>query len=156
MSEKSARRLVREKAVQVLFAIEYNREGREALIESFRGEINDDVAIAFFQHLIDRVIIHSEEFDKIIAAQVENWELERIAVIDRIILRLGLCEFLYFQDIPPKVTINEMIELGKEFSTPESGKFINGIMDRLLNMLKSENKIQKSGRGLVAESKKPN
>lgn len=156
MSEKSARRLVREKAVQVLFAIEYNREGREALIESFRGEINDDIAVAFFQRLIDRVIIHSEEFDKIIAAQVENWELERIAVIDRIILRLGLCEFLYFQDIPPKVTINEMIELGKEFSTPDSGKFINGIMDRLLNMLQSENKIQKSGRGLVAESKKTN
>ncbi len=156
MAEKSARRLVREKAVQVLFAIEYNREGREALIESFRGEIHDETAVAFFQHLIDRVIIHGGEFDKIIAAQVENWELERIAAIDRIILRLGLCEFLYFQDIPPKVTINEMIELGKEFSTPESGKFINGIMDRLLSMLQSENKIQKSGRGLVAASKKPN
>lgn len=154
MSKKSSRRIVREKAVQVLFAFEYNRDGREALIESLGAEITDEVALVFFRQLIDRIIIHGPEFDKTITTQVENWELERIAAVDRIILRMGLCEFLYFPDIPPKVTINEAIELAKEFSTPESGKFINGILDRLLINMTKSNEIQKTGRGLIEDSNK--
>jgi N utilization substance protein B len=106
----------------------------------------------FAEHLINGVIQHKTELDNLIKQRVDNWEMNRIALIDKILLRMGLCELLYFPDIPPKVSINESIEIAKEFSTSGSGKFINGILDAILSNLKESGKLNKSGRGLVEES----
>jgi N utilization substance protein B len=73
-------------------------------------------------------------------------------LIDKVLLRIGICELIYFPDIPPKVSINETIEIAKEYSTARSGKFINGILDAILSELKETGKLNKTGRGLVDES----
>ena len=78
--------------------------------------------------------------------------MNRIALIDKILLRMGICELLYFPDIPPKVSINEVIEIAKVFSTAGSGKFINGILDAILSELKTTGNLKKTGRGLMEES----
>ena len=87
-----------------------------------------------------------------IKEKVENWEMERIALIDRILLKIGIVEILYFPEIPPKVSINEVIEIAKDYSTLNSGKFINGILDAILSEAKKEGRLNKSGRGLIEES----
>ena len=89
------------------------------------------------------------EIDKLIKSKVMHWESDRIAVIDRMILRIGIAELLYFPDIPPKVTINEAIEIGKIFSTANSGRFINGVLDAILEELKENGTLHKTGRGLL-------
>jgi N utilization substance protein B len=81
--------------------------------------------------------------------------MNRIALIDKILLRIGICELLHFPDIPPKVSINESIEIAKDYSTAGSAKFINGILDAILAEEKKEGKLNKTGRGLVEESITP-
>jgi N utilization substance protein B len=97
-------------------------------------------------------LAHKDELDKHIKFRVDNWEMNRIALIDKILLRMGICELLYFPDIPPKVSINEAIEIAKLYSTAGSGKFINGILDVILTELKDTGKLNKTGRGLLEES----
>ena len=75
-----------------------------------------------------------------------------MALIDRILIQMGIAELLYFPDIPPKASINELIEIAKDYSTEESGKFINGILHAIMTHLAETGKIQKSGRGLMEES----
>jgi N utilization substance protein B len=87
-----------------------------------------------------------------IKSKVSNWEMDRIALIDKLLLRMGICELIYFEDIPPKVSINEVIEISKKFSTAGSAKFINGVLDAVLNDLKKSGQLKKSGRGLIDES----
>ena len=96
--------------------------------------------------------MHADELDDKIKERVKNWEMNRIALIDRILLRMGVCEMLYFPDIPPKVSINESIEIAKEYSTAGSSKFINGILDAILSNEKKSGRIHKQGRGLIEES----
>jgi len=79
----------------------------------------------------------------------KNWELERIALLDRILMRLAIAELTSCNDIPVKVTMNEAIELAKRYSTDKSGTFINGILDAVIEELQKDNRINKSGRGLV-------
>jgi N utilization substance protein B len=81
--------------------------------------------------------------------KTKNWELERIAFTDNLLMKMAIIEFLYFPTIPVKVTLNEYIELAKEYSTPKSSVFINGILDKLLADFKKEGKLQKQGRGQV-------
>jgi transcription antitermination factor NusB len=83
------------------------------------------------RELVDGVAQHLEEIDAKIASYAANWELERMAVVDRNVLRMGSFELLYRQDIPPKVSINEAVELAKKFSGLASGKFVNGILDKI-------------------------
>jgi N utilization substance protein B len=78
-----------------------------------------------------------------IKPKLKNWDPERIAVLDMILMRMGVCEFLFFETIPPKVTINEYIDLAKEYSTPQSGQFVNGILDNIHKDLVRENKLHK-------------
>lgn len=85
---------------------------------------------------------------ELIRPKLVNWEAERIAMIDLILLRMGVCELLYFPTIPTKVTINEYIDLAKTYSTPQSGQFVNGVLDNLLKDLTKEGKIRKQERGL--------
>ena len=78
--------------------------------------------------------------------------MKRIALMDKLLLRIGITELLYFPDIPPKVSINEVIEIAKNYSTSNSGKFINGILDAILTELKNTGKLNKTGRGLIEET----
>ncbi|MGC4057016.1 MAG: transcription antitermination factor NusB [Chitinophagaceae bacterium] len=83
---------------------------------------------------------------ELIRPKLINWEAERVAQIDLILLRLGICELLYFPTIPTKVTINEYIEIAKQYSTPQSGHFVNAVLDRLLKDFEQEKKIRKQDR----------
>lgn len=152
MSLKFKRRIVREKVLQVLYAYEINNENLQALTDSLLAEVQDENLISFGKELINKVLINKNEFDQRIKQRVSNWEMNRIAIIDRILLRMALCEILYFPDIPPKVSINEAIEIAKTFSTAGSGKFINGILDAILIDEKSSGRLTKTGRGLVDET----
>jgi N utilization substance protein B len=96
-----------------------------------------------------RTVLDKEDYAMgLIRPKLVNWEAERVAVIDLILLRMGLCELLYFPTIPTKVTINEYIDLAKMYSTPQSGQFVNGVLDNLLKELSNEGKIRKQERGL--------
>lgn len=103
----------------------------------------------FMIDLYRKTIIHNEEYGKLIAGHVVNWEFDRVAFMDVVIMKMALAELLHFPSIPIKVTLNEYIELSKNFSTPKSKQFINGLLDKIVDKLKSENKIVKTGRGLI-------
>jgi len=155
ISNKSKRRIVREKVLQILYAYEMNKESLEPLTLEILSEVTDEADKAFARDLIRKVISNIEDLDKRIIQRVTNWEMNRIALIDKILIRIGICEILHFPDIPPKVSINESIEIAKDYSTAGSGKFINGILDAILSEEKKEGKLNKAGRGLVEESISP-
>lgn len=155
MTGKSKRRIVREKVLQVLYAYEMNKDNLNNLSAEILSEITDDVDRNFARDLISKVLSNVEILDSRIIKRVTNWEMNRIAMIDKILLRMGICEILHFPDIPPKVSINESIEIAKDYSTAGSGKFINGILDAVLAEEKKEGRLNKTGRGLVEESISP-
>ncbi len=103
----------------------------------------------FTEELFRKTIRYQAETKKIIDDKAQNWELDRIATIDLIVLEMALTEFLYFPNIPAKVTINEYIELAKNFSTEKSRVFVNGILDKTLKELKDNDNLPKYGRGLL-------
>ena len=105
--------------------------------------------LIFAQSLLLKTIINNRDYTEIIAQKLQNWELERIACIDSILLKMAICEFCEFPSIPLRVTMNEYIEISKYYSTPKSRNFINGLLDNVLLYLKQENKINKQGRGLM-------
>ncbi|MBI3005271.1 MAG: transcription antitermination factor NusB [Ignavibacteriales bacterium] len=152
------RRIVREKAMQALYALEISHEPIELIIETIVSDLRQHKeSFEFAKTLIYKVIETSKEIDAIIKGKVKNWEFNRLAVIDKIVLRIGICELLYFEDIPPKVSINEAIEIARTFSTEKSDKFVNGVLDSVLNDLRTSSRLKKSGRGLqeTSLSKKP-
>lgn len=108
----------------------------------------------FAKDLYRKVVLNHSDNVVLIKQHTVNWDIERIAFIDNLILELALSEFLYFPSIPTKVTMNEYIELSKYYSTEKSRNFINGILDKALKDLKKENKILKAGRGLIGEGEK--
>lgn len=103
----------------------------------------------FILDLYQKTIAHNATFQEMIGAKTKNWEADRIAMMDVILMKMALAELIYFTSIPVKVTINEYLELAKEFSTPKSNAFINGILDKILDDLKEQGKIRKYGRGLL-------
>ena len=104
---------------------------------------------AFFEEIFDATLKQELWAQELISAHAKNWDLERIAEVDMILLKMALAEMIKFPSIPVKVTINEYIELSKRYSTPKSKKFINGILDVLANELVKDGTIKKSGRGLI-------
>jgi N utilization substance protein B len=104
---------------------------------------------SFFEELFETAVNRDKEFDVLIAEKSKNWDIERMAIMDKIILKMALVEMICFPSIPVKVTINEYIELSKNFSTPKSKKFVNGILDVLSEELTYQGVIKKSGRGLI-------
>jgi len=112
----------------------------------------DDEDRQFTKDLYRKVVLNHTENMVLIKQHTLNWDIERIAFIDNLILELALSEFLYFPSIPTKVTMNEYIELSKYYSTDKSRNFINGILDKALKDLKKSNKIIKAGRGLIGET----
>jgi len=144
------RRQVREKVLQALYAYELSREPIELIVENILSGLKKQPEIfELAKGLLLKVLETREELDTLIKSRVANWEFSRLAVIDKIVLRICICELLYFEDIPPKVSINEAIEIARRFSTEKSDKFVNGVLDSILDDLKRAGRLRKSGRGLV-------
>lgn len=100
----------------------------------------------YAHELIHAVIDKNEYTMGLIEPKLNNWDKERVALIDMLLLRMGVCEFLYFPTIPTKVTINEYIDIAKQYSTPQSGQFVNGVLDNVLKELVKDDKIKKQDR----------
>jgi N utilization substance protein B len=103
----------------------------------------------FGEELLRKTLSKDSELKSIIASHCKNWDTERMAMTDTILIAMCICEFMHFESIPVKVSMNEYIELAKLYSTPNSGKFLNGVLDSILKDLKKNNQIQKKGMGLV-------
>ncbi|MDP2927358.1 MAG: transcription antitermination factor NusB [Candidatus Omnitrophota bacterium] len=125
----------REYVLQMLYQVDITRGNWQEILENFcasndrqdmSGELKD-----FSAQLLGGVVAHLQEIDKKISKYATNWQLERMAFVDRNIMRLGCFELLFRADIPPKVAINEAVELAKKYSGLESGKFVNAILDQI-------------------------
>jgi len=147
------RRIIRERVMQALYAFELSKDPIAHIVENIFSELRDhEDEFAFAQSLLQRTIEHQPAIDVIIKKKAANWNFDRIALIDKLLLRMGICELYYCEDIPPKVTINEAIEIAKHFSTEKSGQFINGILDSILHDMKADGTLDKRGRGLIESS----
>jgi N utilization substance protein B len=117
------------------------------LIPSLYKDEEDDRK--FMLELFRKTLLPVDSFEEMISEKAKNWEIERLAVIDVILIKMALTEAIYFPNIPVKVTLNEYIELAKQYSTPKSQQFVNGILDSIFSDLKKSGRIKKTGRGLV-------
>ena len=147
----SRRRDARERVLQALYAGELSGSDIDHLLDTIvRPKLADDnAAQRFAVKLRVRTMEQADEANELIKKHTKNWDLRRIAVVDRLVLQMAITEILYFGDIPPKVSINEAIEIAKDFSTARSGQFVNGILDAVLEDLKQEGRLHKTGRGLI-------
>jgi transcription antitermination factor NusB len=130
------RTLAREYALQVLYKLDITHDkDPEVVLANFwlmgvEEEVEESVKV-FAAELVKGVLSNLESIDKDISQYATNWKLERMAVVDRNILRLSAYELLFKEDIPPKVSINEAVELAKKYSEPKSAKFVNGVLDKI-------------------------
>ena len=137
--------LVNTEIIRQLKAIKNGKE------DSFRVSrlYKDTEDKEFVSNLFRKTILNEKELAKEFEDKTPNWDMERIAEIDTILLKMAICEFLKFPSIPTKVTINEYLEIAKEYSTPKSSIFINGILDNLVKELEQNKRLLKTGRGLM-------
>lgn len=133
------------------FIVKQLKKVKENAVETFflPGLLKDEQDMVFAQQLLTKTLLKNDEWEKEIEGKTPNWDKDRIAEIDYILLKMGICELLNFSSIPEKVTINEYLEIAKEYSTPKSSIFINGILDKLVKEYKVDGKLQKIGRGLL-------
>ena len=133
------RRKAREAVLQALYAWEISEEFPkiifQRLMDSFFNERND---YQYAKDLFFCVVKYQDWADDLIRNHLQNWKFERVASIDRILLRMGTIEIFYMEDIPPKVSISEMVEIAKVFSTEESSGFVNGILDSVFKEFQNE------------------
>jgi N utilization substance protein B len=108
---------------------------------------NEDVK--FGRDLLERIIINDQKLELELEGKTPNWDADRIAILDRVVLKIAIAELLFFPSIPTKVTMNEYLEIAKDYSTPKSNNFVNGVLDKLVREFKEENRLNKSGRGLL-------
>jgi len=125
----------REFALQVLYQVDITRDDCDAALINFwqgndQEKVNDELK-SFTGGIVKGVAEHLKEIDTKICGYATNWQLERMAVVDRNIMRMGCFELLFRDDIPPKVSINEAVELAKKYSGPQAGKFVNAILDKI-------------------------
>jgi len=128
------RRLSRELALQALFSFDQNKSDSVRGLEEFcalREDELTDMVKPFFLDIVEGVLGAGDEIDGLINQYSKNWKLSRMPVVDRNIMRIATFELLKRKDIPPSVTINEAVEIGKKFGTRDSGAFINGVLDRI-------------------------
>ncbi len=136
-----SRSKARDIALCLLYQIEISKVGpQDAFLSSLAKSIKDRLIIDFFSQLVKGVVLNETKIDSLIKKYAKNWEIKRMAVIDRNILRLSVFELFFLKDIPPKVSINEAIELAKRYGDLDSPRFVNGILDKIY---KSEKAIQK-------------
>ena len=127
------RTTAREMAVKILYQAEITRREIKIAADNFwkEAETIDKIVFEFTKRLTVGIEEHSKEIDEKISRYATNWQLKRMAVIDRNVLRIGVFELLFAPDIPPKVTINEAVELAKKYGDLDSSKFVNGILDKI-------------------------
>jgi N utilization substance protein B len=118
------------------------------LLPLFKNEDDKE----FAKNLFRKVILHTDEYKQLIVSFTEHWDVERIAFMDLLILSMAIAEAIEFPSIPTRVTINEYLEIAKLYSTEKSSIFINGLLDKIFKQLKEEQKIKKTGRGLIGET----
>tara|TARA_B100001750_G_C15266642_1_gene475393 strand:+ start:149 stop:604 length:456 start_codon:yes stop_codon:yes gene_type:complete len=148
---KKQKRSARCLCIQLLYSLELSDNySSQDIIDYFFKTKDDDVdkvvystnEINYAKQLLDYTKIHIKEIDSTIQKKLVNWDMHRLAVIDKIILRMCISEMLYMDDVPPKVSMAEGIEIAKQFSTNDSSSFINGILDAIYN--DNINKLEKS------------
>ena len=132
------RRAARQCVLKALFAYQFSKNDTidQLMVENPELKGNND----FIQSLFDIVLENGKLIENIIKSHLENWEIDRVALIDKILLKMGICEIYFIDDIPPKATISEMVEIAKIYSTDESPLFINGILDAVFKDYINENK----------------
>jgi N utilization substance protein B len=130
------RRKAREHALQILFQLDIKKEKPSVtILKHFWAESPpDDEVKSFAEEIVKGTYKHLVEINKLLRQSAENWSLDRMAVVDRNVLRMAVYEILYRMDIPTSVTINEAIEIAKKYGTDESGAFVNGILDNVARM----------------------
>ncbi len=140
-----SRRRSREHALQILYQVDVGQVDLESAIELFWDEVSeDDEGVLFASRVARGVARHQRQIDEIIERFSINWKLHRMPGVDRNILRIAVYELLHCPDIPVMVSINEAIEMGKRFSTGESGAFINGILDKISKNVEVDKDLQAS------------
>jgi transcription antitermination factor NusB len=138
------RRRARELAIQVLFHLEFSPDDPDKTFELIYDNFGSQRSIRpFSRELVLGVCQNKEALDEILARASKNWRLERMPRLDRSILRLASFEILFREDIPPKVSIDEAVEVGKKFGSEDSGSFINGILDNIYNALVEDGSLKK-------------
>ncbi|MFZ5564687.1 MAG: transcription antitermination factor NusB [Thermodesulfobacteriota bacterium] len=129
----ASRRRARELALQFLFSYDLNEAGDfETWLEAFCGRFNiSEKTFPHFFYLVRGVREQWEKINTLLAESSEHWKISRMSAVDRNVMRIAIFEMFYCDDVPPRVAINEAIEIGKKFGTDESGAFINGVLDRI-------------------------
>jgi N utilization substance protein B len=131
------RRLSRELALQALFFFDVNKSDPSQDLEAFCSQREDELTDKikpFFLDLVKGVLAASDDIDGLLNKYSKNWKISRMPVVDRNIMRIACFELLKCTDIPPSVSINEAVEIGKKFGTRDSGSFINGVLDRIRSL----------------------
>ena len=138
------RRQARELAMQALFYMDIRKDASEETLEYFCGCFcPSKKSRPFFRKLVNGVLGKKGQIDALVERFSQNWNISRMSCVDRNVMRIAIYEMLYCDDIPPKVSINEAVDIGKKFGTQESGAFINGIMDSIREALVEEGTLQK-------------
>ncbi|MCC3153351.1 transcription antitermination factor NusB [Hymenobacter sp. BT770] len=140
------RPIVRNLVLKTLKMLPYAADEKQELMNLSANWADDR---EFAETLYKQTLVEDDKMEKLIAGSVQNWDVERVALLDKIILKMALTEMQLFRGIPVKVTINEYIEISKLYSTPKSKQFVNGILDKLAQDLAASGDIRKSGRGLL-------
>ncbi|HID38245.1 MAG TPA: transcription antitermination factor NusB [Calditrichaeota bacterium] len=144
------RRKEREFVLQVLYALELNPLPVQEAVNRLGAKYKKN-ASEFALQLIEKTWLERNGLDEEIKGYLVNWDIARVALIDRLLLRIAITEFMHFEDIPPEVTINEMIELSKKYGTDNSKRFINGLLDNVIKKRRKDIRARKKGRGLVSK-----
>lgn len=144
---KENKPIVRSLVARSIRDVESDSEPKMFELPDFSNNWEEDKE--FFERILDSTVENDKEFSEMIAAKTKNWEVDRLANTDQIILKMAIAEMLNFRNIPVKVTINEYIELSKNYSTPKSKQFVNGILDVISVELKEKGDLKKTGRGLI-------
>ena len=133
------RHKAREAAVQCLYQWDVTGRERDVIFAGFREsqELEASEAQDFAEELFDGVVAHADEIDAMIAGQSEHWRVDRLGLVEKSILRLGVYELMFEPDTPPAVAMNEAVELAKRFSGPEAGPFVNGVLDAISKRLQA-------------------
>jgi len=141
----------REFAFKMLYASEFNQDPFDVQLSRL-DTTSQEKATVYVRNIIKLYNSSKEEFDEIIGKKLENWDLHRVAIIDKVILRMAIAEIFHFEDIPPEVSINEAIELAKKYSTAGSGKFVNGLLDAIYRNHKQRRRMKNNNKeGISAD-----
>ena len=128
---KHPRRKARESAMQALYALEMNNGYPADILDLYDESFNDSEDDEYMKQLFHCVVEQTSWADDLISKCLKNWEYGRVALLDKILLRMGVSEMYHMEDVPPKVSISEMVEIAKVYSTEESSSFVNGILDTI-------------------------